>query len=80
MKTLQSRQRMVSASAVCAAALVLGVVAIAGQDDPLVKTEPLATVIKRTQGREADVRQAPTGSARRVQQHRISNPDESVHP
>lgn len=57
MKNLQSRRRTVSASAVCAAALVLGVVAIAGQDDPLAKTEP-STVIKRTQGREADVRQA----------------------
>jgi hypothetical protein len=57
MKNLQFRRRMVSASAVCAAALVLGVVAIAGQGDPLAKTEPSARGIKRTQGREADVRQ-----------------------
>ena len=52
MKNLQSRQRMVSASAVCAAALVLGVVAIAGQDAPLVKTEPLATRSSRARRRE----------------------------
>ena len=37
-----------SAAAVCAAAL-WGAVAIFGQDDPLVKTEPLAQVIQRTQ-------------------------------
>src|SRR4029450_13116344 len=43
------RGRMVSASALCAAALVWGTVAINGQDDPLVKTEPLASVIQRTQ-------------------------------
>jgi cytochrome c peroxidase len=49
MTTFTHRGRMVSASALCAAALVWGAVAINGQDDPLVKTEPLAAVIQRTQ-------------------------------
>jgi cytochrome c peroxidase len=40
---------MVAGRALCAAALVWGAVAINGQDDPLVKTEPLAAVIQRTQ-------------------------------
>jgi cytochrome c peroxidase len=33
----------------CAAGFVFGVVALSGQDDPLVKTEPLAQVVQRTQ-------------------------------
>jgi cytochrome c peroxidase len=49
MTTFTHRGRMVSASALCAAALVWGAVAMNGQDDPLVKTEPLAAVIQRTQ-------------------------------
>ena len=49
MTYLTQHRWMVSASAVCAAALVSGAVAISGQDDPLVKTEPLATVIARTE-------------------------------
>ena len=50
MTTFTQRRRMVSASALCAAALIWGgAVASNGQDDPLVKTEPLAAVIKRTQ-------------------------------
>ncbi len=49
MTTFTHRGRMVSASALCAGALVWGAVAINGQDDPLVKTEPLAAVIQRTQ-------------------------------
>ena len=39
---------VVSAGMVCATAL-WGAVAIFGQDDPLVKTEPIAQVIQRTQ-------------------------------
>ena len=49
MTTFTHHGRMVSASALCAAALSWGAVAINGQDDPLVKTEPLAAVIQRTQ-------------------------------
>jgi cytochrome c peroxidase len=49
MTTFTHFGRTVSASAVCAAALVWGAVAINAQDDPLVKTEPLAAVIQRTQ-------------------------------
>ena len=42
-------RRAVSVSAVGAAALVWGAVGIFGQDDPLVKAEPMAAVIQRTQ-------------------------------
>jgi cytochrome c peroxidase len=49
MKYLKVHPRMASAGAVCAAVLVWGAVAISGQDDPLVKTEPLAAVVERTQ-------------------------------
>jgi cytochrome c peroxidase len=48
MHTLKGRRGLVSAGAVCAASL-LGAVAIFGQDDPLVKTDPIAQVIQRTQ-------------------------------
>jgi cytochrome c peroxidase len=37
----------------CAAAIVWGIVALSGQDDPLVKTEPLAEVVKRTGSEKA---------------------------
>ena len=43
------RRWFVSVSAVGAVALLWGVVGVSGQDDPLVKVEPLATVIQRTQ-------------------------------
>ena len=46
---LTLRRRLVSASAIGTAALVWGAVGISGQDDPLVKAEPLAAVIERTQ-------------------------------
>ena len=49
MTTFTHRGRMVSVSAVGACAIVWGAVGISGQDDPLVKTEPLAAVIQRTQ-------------------------------
>ena len=45
---LALRRWLVSVSAVGAAVLVWGVIRISGQDDPLVKTEPLATVMQRT--------------------------------
>ncbi|HYN10492.1 MAG TPA: hypothetical protein VES67_24095 [Vicinamibacterales bacterium] len=48
MQHLKLRRGLVSVSAACATAL-WGAVAIFGQDDPLVKTEPLAQVIQRTQ-------------------------------
>jgi cytochrome c peroxidase len=48
MQQLKPRRGLVSAGAVCATAL-WGAVAIFGQDDPLLKTEPIAEVIKRTQ-------------------------------
>ena len=48
MHNLKGRRGFVSAGAVCAASL-WGAVAIFGQDDPLVKTEPIAQVIQRTQ-------------------------------
>ena len=48
MHHLTGSRGVVSAATVCAAAL-WGAVAIFGQDDPLVKTEPLAQVIQRTQ-------------------------------
>src|SRR5687767_7688739 len=41
--------RWLSVSAVGAAAIVWGTVGISGQDDPLLKTEPLAGVIQRNQ-------------------------------
>lgn len=47
-KYLTLRRWLVSVSA-GAAALVWGAVGISGQDDPLVKTEPLTAVIPRTQ-------------------------------
>ena len=37
----------------CTAVIVAAVVALSGQDDPLVKTEPLAQVIQRTQSEKA---------------------------
>ena len=46
---IRRRRWLVSASAACAVALLWGVVGLSGQDDPLVKVEPLATVIQRTQ-------------------------------
>jgi len=49
MQQLKLRRGFLSAGAVCAAALVWGVAAISGQDDPLVKTEPIAQVVQRTQ-------------------------------
>ena len=48
-KDLTLRRWLVSVSAVGAAALVWGAVRISGQDDPLLKTEPLTAVIQRTQ-------------------------------
>ena len=51
------------AVAACAAVLVWGVVTISGQDDPLVKTEPLPQVIAADAEGEADVRQAAAGPA-----------------
>src|SRR5688572_18257951 len=48
MQQLKRRRGLVSAGAACATAL-WGGVAIFGQDDPLVKTEPIAQVIRRTQ-------------------------------
>src|SRR5688500_8386712 len=48
MEHLKSRRRIMSASVACATA-VWCTVAIFGQDDPLVKTEPIAQVIQRTQ-------------------------------
>ena len=48
MHQLTGSRGVVSAGMVCATAL-WGAVAIFGQDDPLVKTEPLAQVIQRTQ-------------------------------
>ena len=48
MHIVKSRRGLVSAGAACAVAL-WGAAAIFGQDDPLVKTEPLAQVIQRTQ-------------------------------
>jgi len=53
MKRLQNRQGMALVAAVCGAALVLGTVTTAGQDDPLLKAEPLATVVQRTQMEKA---------------------------
>ncbi len=49
MQQLKLRRGFLFAGAVCAAALVWGVAAISGQDDPLVKTEPIAQVVQRTQ-------------------------------
>ncbi len=49
MQQLKLRRGFLSAGAVCAAAVVWGVAAISGQDDPLVKTEPIAQVVQRTQ-------------------------------
>lgn len=49
MQQLKLRRGFLTAGALCAAALVWGVDAISGQDDPLVKTEPLAQVVQRTQ-------------------------------
>jgi cytochrome c peroxidase len=46
---LTLRRWLVSVSAVGAAVLVWGAIGISGQDDPLVKTEPLTTVMQRTQ-------------------------------
>jgi cytochrome c peroxidase len=43
------RRWFVSASVVGVVALLWGVAGLSGQDDPLVKVEPLATVIQRTQ-------------------------------
>ncbi len=43
------RRRFLSTSAMCAAAIVWAIAALSGQDDPLVKTEPIADVVKRTQ-------------------------------
>jgi cytochrome c peroxidase len=48
MQHLKRHRHAISAAAVCAIA-VSGGVAIFGQDDPLLKTEPLAQVIQRTQ-------------------------------
>jgi cytochrome c peroxidase len=48
-KYLTLHRWLVSVSAMGAAALVWGAVSTAGQDDPLVKTEPLTAVIQRTQ-------------------------------
>ena len=48
MHNVKGRRGLVSAGVVCAASL-WGAVAIFGQDDPLVKTEPIAQVIQRTQ-------------------------------
>jgi cytochrome c peroxidase len=48
MQHLKGRRALVSVGTACAAAL-WGGVAIFGQDDPLVKTEPLTQVIQRTQ-------------------------------
>ena len=53
------RRQFLSASAMCAAAIVAAVVALSGQDDPLVKTEPLAQVIQRTQSEKPG---SPSGS------------------
>jgi len=49
MQQLKLRRGFLTAGALCAAAFVWGVDAISGQDDPLVKTEPLAQVVQRTQ-------------------------------
>jgi cytochrome c peroxidase len=46
-------RRYLSTSALCAAAIASAIVALSGQDDPLVKTEPLAQVIQRTQSEKA---------------------------
>jgi cytochrome c peroxidase len=46
-------RRYLSTSALCAAAMASAIVALSGQDDPLVKTEPLAQVIQRTQSEKA---------------------------
>ena len=43
------RFRFLSTSAMCAAAIVWAIVGLSGQDDPLVKTEPLTQVVQRTQ-------------------------------
>jgi cytochrome c peroxidase len=48
-RTHVTPRRLSFASAVCAASLVCGAVAISGQDDPLVKAEPLTAVMERTQ-------------------------------
>ena len=46
---LTPRRWLVSLSAVAAVVLVWGAIGLSGQDDPLVKTEPLTTVMARTQ-------------------------------
>ena len=56
---LTLRRWLVSVSAVGAAVLVWGAIGISGQDDPLVKTEPLTTVMQRTQ------KEKPTFAKRR---------------
>ena len=48
MRDAKSRRGLVAAGAACAMALC-GAAGIFGQDDPLVKTEPIAQVIQRTQ-------------------------------
>jgi cytochrome c peroxidase len=50
---IRLRRRFLSTFAMCAATTVGAVVALSGQDDPLVKTEPLAQVIQRTQNEKA---------------------------
>ncbi len=47
------RRRFLSTSAMCATAIAAAVVVLSGQDDPLVKAEPLAQVIQRTQSEKA---------------------------
>ena len=43
------RRKLVSAGAVAVAAMLWSAAGVLGQDDPLVKTEPIAAVIQRTQ-------------------------------
>ena len=48
-KYVTLRRWLVSVGAVCAAVIVWGAVGISGQDDPLLKSEPLTAVIQRTE-------------------------------
>lgn len=49
------RRRFLSTSVMSAAAIGWAIVGLSGQDDPLVKTEPLAQVIQRTQSEKAGI-------------------------
>jgi cytochrome c peroxidase len=49
MRRMERRRRRMALGAVSAAACVLGLAVLSGQDDPLLKGEPLAQVIARTE-------------------------------